>query len=304
MQTGFVLFSLGHISGLLYYDLTRMNTFTEKDLEKLYKPAFDSSKNQNGLVTIIGGSKLFHGAPLMALTVASRVVDMVFFSSPEPSVGDVAAQIKSKLDSFIWVPWDETKEYVKKSDAVLIGPGFMRFTKEEDSVLHTPKDDDGAWQETREITRDFLLGFPDKHWVIDAGSLQVLEPEWIPLHSILTPNKKEYSMIFGEMEPERASKKYGCTIVIKGPSTFVYSGGETIEVKGGNPGLTKGGTGDIVAGLTVGFLAKNEPVLAASAASYLVKKAADELYKERGTMYNSDDLAAKIPTLYFPQKMR
>lgn len=276
-----------------------MRVFNEKELGQLYKPPFESSKNQNGLVTIIGGSKLFHGAPLMSLTAASRVVDMVFFSSPEPSMGEIANHIKSKLFSFIWVPWDETKDYVKKSDAILIGPGFMRYDKEVDSNLHVPSPDDNAWKETREITRDFLLGFPEKHWVIDAGSLQVLDPEWIPEHAILTPNQKEYKILFDDMKPTDAAKKYSCTIVIKGPSTFVYDGDSVIEVKGGNPGLTKGGTGDIQAGLTIALLAKNEPILAASAASYLVKKAADELYRKVGTMYNSDDLAAKIPT-FFP----
>lgn len=272
-----------------------MMTFKPEDLKKIYKPPFTSSKSENGQVTIIGGSKLFHGAPLLALKVASRICDMVFFASPEPSVGRVADEIKSNLLSFIWVPWEETKDYIKKSDAILIGPGLMRYRRESDSNLENPRASDEAWKETREITRDFLLGFPDKHWVIDAGSLQVLSPEWIPEHAILTPNHKEYKMLFDDLSPEAAAKKYSCIIVIKGPSTFVYSSEEVIEVKGGNPGLTKGGTGDIQAGLTVGLLAKNEPVLAASAASYLIKAAADALYKKVGTTYNSDDLAAALP---------
>jgi NAD(P)H-hydrate repair Nnr-like enzyme with NAD(P)H-hydrate dehydratase domain len=53
--------------------------FGNSDLDKLYKPANSSVKNENGLVTIIAGSRLFHGPPLVALKVASRVVDMVFF---------------------------------------------------------------------------------------------------------------------------------------------------------------------------------------------------------------------------------
>lgn len=56
--------------------------------------------------TIISGSRLFHGAPLLALKVASRLNRMVFFSSPEPSLGEVAAKIKSRLFSFIWVPFE------------------------------------------------------------------------------------------------------------------------------------------------------------------------------------------------------
>ena len=265
-------------------------TFNENDLKKLFQPPFDSSKGQNGQVTIIGGSKLFHGAPLFSLITASRVVDMVFFASPEGSVGKVAEQIKSKLFSFIWVPWEETEEYIKKSDSVLIGPGFMRYKR---------KEGDRESQKSAEITKKFLLAFPDKKWVIDAGSLQVLDPNWIPNMAILTPNKKEYEMIFGSLDPAVAAKKHNCIIVVKGPATFVYSPESCLEVKGGNPGLTKGGSGDVEAGLTVALLAKNEPLLAAAASSYIIKTAADLLYKEVGTAYNSDDLAAKVPSCIF-----
>ena len=104
--------------------------FDEKALKSLYKPAQESKGEDNGQVTIIGGSSLFHGAPLLSLKVASRLVDMVFFATPEPSVGCVAELIKSKLYSFIWIPWKEVGAYVEKSDATLIGPGFMRYEKE------------------------------------------------------------------------------------------------------------------------------------------------------------------------------
>lgn len=268
-----------------------MRIFSPDELKHLYVPPKESSKNDNGQITIIGGSRLFHGAPLLAVTCASRIVDMVYFSSPEPSVGEVAALIKSKLLSFIWVPWEETNEYIEKSDAVLIGSGFMRYGKNSEG------------EETREITRDFLLKYPDKHWVIDAGSLQVMEKEWIPKDSIITPNQKEYEMVFGNIDPGEVSIKYSCIIVIKGPTTYVYGNNDSVEVRGGNPGLTKGGTGDVQAGLTTALLAKNEPFLAASSAAYLIKKAGDDLYSQKGIYYNSDDLAEKLG-LQFPQILR
>ena len=263
------------------------------DLKKLYKPSINSSKGQNGQVTIIGGSKLFHGAPLFALTTASRIVDMVFFATPETSVGGVAERIKSKLFSFIWIPWEETEEYIKKSDTVLIGPGFMRFRKEEESKLKDVNDVES--RRSTEITKKFLLKFPNKKWVIDAGSLQVLDPVWIPQNAILTPNHREYKMLFGDLAPESVASEYKCILVLKGPTTCVYSPSNSVEVTGGNPGLTKGGSGDVEAGLTVALVAKNDPFLAAAAASYVVKKAADTLYKKFGVNYNSDDLARKVP---------
>jgi len=251
--------------------------FNPEQLKKLYVPPPNSSKGDNGQVAIIGGSKLFHGAPLLALTVASRIVDMVFFASPEPSVGRVAEQIKSKLFSFIWVPWNKTAEYVEKSEAVLIGPGLMRTFK------------------TRKITKWFLTRFPDKKWVIDAGSLQMMEPGWIPPGAVLTPNHKEFKSLFGEADPKETVRKYKCTVVLKGRETIVFSPEGSVVVKGGNAGLTKGGSGDVQAGLTVAFFAKNDSFLAASSASYLVKRAGDELYREVGINYSADDLARALP---------
>ena len=123
----------------------------------------------------------------------------------------------------------------------------------------------------------------------------MMETSLIPKGSVLTPNQKEYKMLFGDMDVKDAAKKFDYTIALKGPTTIVCSPDKYMEVTGGNPGLTKGGTGDVQAGLTAALFAKNDAFLAAAAASYVVKKSADELYKKVGTYYNSDDLANKIP---------
>jgi NAD(P)H-hydrate epimerase len=272
-------------------------------LHKLYTSPKNSTKGQNGRIVIIGGSKLFHGAPLLALKTASKFVDMVFFASPEPSLGEVADKIKSELLSFVWVPWQEIDEYVAKADAVLIGPGMMRYRKEINNLKLKINNLDGAGKETKALTERFLKKFPEKKWVIDAGSLQTIDPKLIPQNAILTPNKKEYEMLFGNLDPKDAAKKYKCIIVLKEPTTIVYSPLEECKVTGGNAGLTKGGTGDVQAGLTVAFLAKNDPFLAGTAASFLIKHVADELYRKAGTAYNADDLATSMP-LYLPQLMR
>ena len=274
-----------------------INVFDSKVLKNLYKPPKKSNGEDNGQVTIIGGSSLFHGAPILSLKAASRIVDMVFFGSPEPGVGDVATKIKSKLMSFIWVPWEDVEHYIKKSDAVLIGPGFMRFKSEQNANDKQHGMLDGAGRMTREVTRKLLSRFKSKKWVIDAGSLQTMDADWIPEKAIITPNKKEFDLLFGDQKPEEVAKEYNCTIVLKGPETIVASPRETVVVKGGNAGMTKGGTGDVQAGLTVALLAKNDPFLSACAASYIVKAAADELYKKVGVNYNADDLADAIPRL-------
>ena len=48
---------------------------------KLTLPSKTSHKGQNGRLLIIGGSHLFHAASFWALQVASRIVDLVHYSS-------------------------------------------------------------------------------------------------------------------------------------------------------------------------------------------------------------------------------
>lgn len=266
--------------------------FTQKDLQKLWKPKNDSSGEDNGQVTIIGGSKLFHGAPMLAVKAASRLVDMVFFGSPERDLKMVA-----KLNSFIWVPWEELDKYVAKSEAVLIGPGFMRFRSEGTSEKERMACD-GECRKSREITKNFLERFSNKQWVIDGGSLQVMDKEWIPRRAILTPNSKEFELLFNLkftiFNFQSMAKFHNCVIVYKGPVTFVTDGEVVYEVRGGNAGLTKGGTGDVLAGTIVGLAAKNPPLLAAAAGAYGVKKAAERLFLQKRYGFNADDVADEL----------
>lgn len=266
-----------------------MRKFKEEDLKKLYRPQDGFSKSDNGQVVIVGGSSLFHGAPILALKTAARVCGMVFFASPEASLGEVAAKIKASLSSFIWVPWDEVGEYIKKADAVLIGPGLMRYRKEGKAK----KDEVG--EQMRKITEGFFKKFPDKRWVVDAGSLQVIKAEVLPRGAIITPNQKEYKMLFDDEKPEETARKYNLIIIFKALETLVCSHEECIVVKGGNAGLGKGGTGDVLAGLAVALTAKNPPFLAACAATFIAQKSADNLYKKVGFAYSADDLAEEIP---------
>ena len=264
--------------------------FTEKDLQKLWRPDKDSSGEDNGQVTIIGGSKLFHGAPMLAVKAASRLVDMVFFGSPERDLEKVA-----KLNSFIWIPWEDMEEYVAKSEAILIGPGMMRYRSENSkSEILNSKLFDEAGTETRMLTQYLLGKYKEKRWVIDGGSLQTIDKTFIPKNSILTPNKYEYEILFGGTKIEEAAKKHKCVIISKGPVAIVTDGETTYEVRGGNAGLTKGGTGDVLAGIIVGLAAKNPPLLAAAVGAYVVKKTAEKLFLDRGYGYNADDVADRL----------
>lgn len=270
-----------------------MDIFTKEDLKDLIVGEASDLDKDTKSVCVIGGSSLFHGAPLLALKVVSRNCGEVFFATPEKSVGYIAEQIKSKLMSFIWIPWNEVDKYIKKSEVVLIGPGFMRFQNEEGDLNSNRLDTVG--QTTKKITEDLITKFPDKKWVIDAGSLQVVDKEKIPSGSILTPNKNEYRLLFGQDDPNLISKKYNCTLVLKGEVDRIYSPSKSVEVKGGNIGMAKGGTGDVLAGIVASLFCKNNAFMSAAAASLINKMAGDELFKSKGMYFNADDLADKLP---------
>lgn len=260
--------------------------FGQKDLQKLWKPKKESNGEDNGQITIIGGSELFTGAPLLSLVAASRLVDMVFLVTPKEDKNIVnKMKLFKRTRCVIWVPREDVDEYIAKSDTVLIGPGMMRYRK----IIG----DDGG-DETKKLTRELLQKFPHKQWVIDGGSLQILDPDWIPENAILTPNKKEYQMVFGDMDIKKAAQKHKCIIVYKGPVAIATDGKTTYEVMGGNAGLTKGGTGDVLAGVIAGLLTKNPPLLAAAAGTYLLKKTAEKLFLQKWYWYNADDVAESI----------
>ena len=295
------------------------------DLKKLYLPPKDSHKGQNGKLMIIGGSRLFHGASLWALKVASRIVDMVFYSSTSKN-NEIAQKLKSELYDFIFVSRENLEEYIEESDCILIGPGMVRDAqgsrlKAQGQNLKDINKIKNEGEQTYFLTKHLLNKFPNKRWVIDAGALQMMEKNWLKKlngRAILTPHKKEFEKLFkiklqssflidnrpvtqkeesleGDEVVREIAKKYNCSILLKGQTDIVCSPKKCKIVEGGNAGMTKGGTGDVLAGLVAGLYCKNNAFLSACAASLINKKAGEELFKKVGYFFNASDLCNQIP---------
>lgn len=261
-----------------------------------------TGKHLSGQVTIVGGSKLFHGAPLLSLRGAARIVGMVYFATPDTDK-EVADKIKASLSSFVWVPYEEVGNYIAKSDAVLIGPGMMRsHIKEQNFVC------DAEGEATRRVCMNFFERYPDRKWVVDGGALQVVDVEKMPKGSVVTPNGKEFEMMFGQKVKEdleergeqimSLAKRYNLVILCKDEVSMVSDGRRVVKILGGSDGLMKGGVGDSIAGVLVAFLARDEAVLAVAAASYLIKKAAEKLTEGQGYMFCADDVVDMVPKIY------
>ncbi len=266
-----------------------MKTFDESLLKKLYTPPSGSHKGQNGKVLVIGGSHLFHAASLWTLSIASKIVDMVFYLSV-PENNEIVLQAKKEFRNGIVIQRENSDKYIEEADCILIGPGFVRAEGEQ------PGDFD-----TKELTETLLKKYPQKKWVVDGGSLQVISPDVLPPTAIITPHKREFETLFGTVCSEESvssmAKKYNLIILAKGESDIICSPDACVEISGGNAGMTKGGTGDVLAGLTASLYAKNDAFTSACAASFLNKKAGESLFAKVGYYFNASDLVAEIPVV-------
>lgn len=274
-------------------------------LKQLYIPDTASHKGMNGKLMIIGGSHLFHAAPLWALQIASRIVDMVFFSSVEEN-NAILQKLKEEFRNGIVVPRSDIESYIEEAECVLIGPGLMRT---EEPLAPTENYNLKHLEELRNIehegirtyylTKYLLQKYPQKKWVIDGGSLQMITPEMLPKGSVITPHTREFEKLFGMPvsadSVKKMAQKYDLIIVAKGEKDIVCSKDACDVVEGGNAGMTKGGTGDVLAGLIAALGCKNDLWLAAVAGSYFNKKAGESLAKTVGLYFNASDLADEIP---------
>jgi len=248
-----------------------MKTNITKYYKLLVMPQKNSRKGENGRVLVIGGSKLFHAASFWAACMASKIVDMVHFSSPTVENNELMrVRAKAKFWEGIVVPWEEIGHYIEEDDCVLIGPGMER----------------GG--ETREIVNELLVKYPQKRWVVDGGALQEVDPRLLNKNMIVTPNKRE-SEILGDKIPKDV------TVLAKGLVDLVTDGKEKIEINGGSPGMTKGGTGDVLSGLVAGLYAKSPPLASCVVASQANKRAGGNLANKVGPFFSAGEMISEVP---------
>ena len=261
-----------------------------------------SRKGDNGIVLVIGGSYIYHGAPVLSSLAALRGVnDLVYTSVPKINVTPTRA-ISPNLIVIPLVDQKLTLGAVKKLVGALprklhsatIGMGLA--IQEKNSLLHLVKS---------LLDRDVRLS-------LDASALI---PEVLPLlankNVVVTPHSGEFKRLFGDVPPDLKNERInlvekhaldnGITILLKGPTDIISNGDVTYLCEKNTPAMTVGGTGDVLSGLVAGMLSQNRNSLeSAASASFICSLAGKEVQEKLGLHMTSMDLIDSIPYVMKP----
>ena len=280
-------------------------TVIDAELVRSFLPKRDPAahKGDFGKVHIVGGSRGYTGAPILAanaalrsgaglvsLSVPSAVYDIVGAkcdeAMPAPVISDGRGMIKEDATT-------EILQALAGKDACLIGPGLGRSGGLESLVCNLVA----------------TVNFPV---VLDADGINAIAPHMDVLQeyrrncpTILTPHDVEFKRLGGDLSNGdrigaalKLAKQYSCVVVLKGHGTIVaVPNGKVFLNPTGNCGMAKGGSGDALAGMILSFIGQGiHPVKATVAAVWLHGRAGDLAAADKG-VYGMlpTDLIEQIP---------
>jgi len=259
----------------------------------------DSHKGDFGRLLIIGGSKMYSGAPALAGMAALRTgCDLVYIASPEKNAYAISSTspnlitIKLVSEEFEVKNLKQLKPILKKTSAIILGPGL------------------GLNPDTIEAVTELftILNKIKKPTVIDADAIRILGLKKLKIDfpAVLTPHSGEFETLIGKKasmnlssrikEVNKTAKKLNAIIVLKGAADIISDGQNSRSNFTGNPGMTVGGTGDVLSGIIGGLIAQGNNCFNSSVASTFINGATGDLiFKEIGFHMVPTDLIDKIP---------
>jgi len=262
-----------------------------------------SKKGDNGKVLVVGGSYMYHGAPVLSSLAALRTgTDLVYTAVPKNNVQST----RSVSPDLIVIPLADSKltrgsvnkllgQIPKDLDSATIGMGLAIQDVEALKILVKSL-----------LDRDVRLS-------LDASALvKSILPIIKGKNVVVTPHSGEFYRLFGEEIPhekklkvnfiEKIAKKYSVTILLKGQTDIISDGIRTfLNSKTDSCAMTVGGTGDVLSGIISGLLSRNRnPLESSAAAAYLNGLAGKFVQRKIGIHMVATDLIDALPYISKP----
>ena len=261
-----------------------------------------SRKGDNGTVLVVGGSYIYHGAPILSSLAALRSgTDLVYTSVPKINAQSTRA-ISPNLIVLPLVDSKLTRGAANKLlgqiphglDSATIGMGLAIKDIESLKTLLKPL-----------LDSDVRLSLDASALV--SGILPLLPNKNV----VVTPHAGEFKRLFGEIPPnsvkertsmvEKHAKKNSLIVLLKGPTDIISDGQKTFLNPKNIPAMTVGGTGDVLSGIVASFLARNRNSLESASAAAFVNGLAGKLVQRKiGLHMVATDLIEALPTVLKP----
>ncbi len=262
----------------------------------------NSRKGDNGKVVVIGGSYIYHGAPILSSLAALRTgADLVYTCIPKINAQSTRA-ISPNLIVIPLVDSKLTRGAVNKLlgqipndiDSATIGMGLAIQDIHALKVLVKSL-----------LDRDVRIS-------LDASALvSYILPFIVGKNVVVTPHSGEFKRLFGIIPPdslkeriktvEKFAKENSVIILLKGATDIISDGNKTFLNPKKTPAMTVGGTGDVLSGIVVGLLGRNRNAFeSASAAAYINGLAGKMIQKKFGLHMVATDLIEVIPNVFKP----
>ena len=275
-------------------------TITSSMVRKYIRPRKSNSrKGDNGKVLVVGGSYMYHGAPILSSLAALRTgCDLVYTAVPKVN----AQATRAASADLIVIPLADSKltrgsvnkllgQIPAGIDSATIGMGLAVQDIEALKLLVKSL-----------IERDVRLS-------LDASALrQEILPIIKAKNVLVTPHASEFERLFGEKIPdnkktrisivEKHAKKNSIIILLKGMDDIITDGTKTLINSKKTPAMTVGGTGDVLSGIVASMLSQNRDVIeAAASAAFLNGQAGKTVQKNLGMHMVATDLIDVLPLI-------
>jgi len=261
-----------------------------------------SRKGDNGKVLVVGGSYLYHGAPILSSIAALRTgADLVYTCVPKVNVQATRAM----SPNLIVIPLVDSKltrgavnkllgQIPNDLDSATIGMGLAIADKEALNLLVKSL-----------LDRDVRLS-------LDASALvNYILPLISNKNVIVTPHAGEFKKMFSDALPEskkerialveKHARENSITILLKGATDIISDGKKTFLNTKLTPAMTVGGTGDVLSGIVASMLSRNRnPLESSAAASFINGMAAKVVQRKVGLHMVASDLFDAIPIALKP----
>lgn len=262
----------------------------------------NSRKGDNGKVVVIGGSYIYHGAPILSSLAALRTgADLVYTCIPKINAQSTRA-ISPNLIVIPLVDSKLTRGAVNKLlgqipndiDSATIGMGLAIQDIHALKVLVKSL-----------LDRDVRIS-------LDASALvSYILPFISGKNVVVTPHSGEFKRLFGIIPPdslkeriktvEKFAKENSLIVLLKGATDIISDGNKTFLNPKKTPAMTVGGTGDVLSGIIAGLLGRNRNAFeSASAAAYINGLAGKMIQKKFGLHMVATDLIEVIPNVFKP----